>query len=299
MPKISQYADGSPGVSTDEVVIRRGTANYRLPLSQLGSTGLPTGHMFGLTMSNNAGDATNDIDIAAGKCRSDDDTTDIVLASALTKQLDAVWAVGTNQGMRASGAAIANTTYHIFLIKRPDTGVVDIAADTSATGANLAANTNVAYTKKRRIGSIIRESAAIVGFVQDGDRFERKVPIAVTGSPFTNPGTAAVTRTLNVPVGIRVEAMISAIGGADAAADEPTAIFFSDLSQTDTAASAATGAFNTNIYNSAAVSNRVGLDLRVMTNTSAQIRSRLAVSGVTTVLYMTTHGWIDTRNRLA
>lgn len=35
MPKISQYPDGSPGLSTDEVVIRRGASDYRLPLSQV------------------------------------------------------------------------------------------------------------------------------------------------------------------------------------------------------------------------------------------------------------------------
>src|SRR5438034_605964 len=77
----------------------------------------------------------------------------IPLTTALVKQLDAVWAVGTNAGMRASGAAIANTTYHIFAILRPDTGVVDVAADTSATGANIAANTNAAYTKMQCLGS--------------------------------------------------------------------------------------------------------------------------------------------------
>src|ERR1043166_4206610 len=162
------------------------------------------GTLFGLTLSNNAGDATNDIDIAVGYCASNDaliaNYALIGLTTALTKQLDATWVVGTNQGMRASGAAIANTTYHIFAILRPDTGVVDIAADTSVTGANVAANTNAAYTKIRRIGSILREAGAIVGFVQDGNWFMRKTAILDVNA--VNPGTAAVTRTLTgVPLG--------------------------------------------------------------------------------------------------
>jgi hypothetical protein len=116
----------------------------------------PTGHLYGLTLSNNGSDATNDIDIAAGTARDSTDSYNIILASALTKQLDAAWAVGTNQGMLATGVAVTDTTYYIFVIKRSDTGVVDVAADTSSTGANIATNTNAAYTIVRQIGYVIR-----------------------------------------------------------------------------------------------------------------------------------------------
>src|SRR5438046_403576 len=66
-------------------------------------TGLPAGHIFGLGMSN-AADANNDITVAAGKCRSEDDTEDLVLAAPITKQLDAGWAVGNNAGGLNTGA---------------------------------------------------------------------------------------------------------------------------------------------------------------------------------------------------
>ena len=46
---------------------------------------LPPGTLFGLTLSNNATDATNDIDIATGKARDGDDSANLVLASALTR----------------------------------------------------------------------------------------------------------------------------------------------------------------------------------------------------------------------
>ena len=92
---------------------------------------LPKNYITGLTLSNNASDATNDIDIAAGKARDATDTEGMVLASALTKQIDAAWAVGTNAGMLDTGA-VGNNTYHLFLIKRSDTGVVDVLASLSA-----------------------------------------------------------------------------------------------------------------------------------------------------------------------
>lgn len=88
---------------------------------------MPRSYLAGLGLANNASDATNDIDIAVGAARDSTNAEDIALASALTKQLDATWVVGTNQGMR-DGGTIANASYHLFLIKRSDTDVVDVLA---------------------------------------------------------------------------------------------------------------------------------------------------------------------------
>src|SRR3989338_8425959 len=114
----------------------------------------------GVTLSNNGADATNDLDVAVGAASSQDavitDRTLMSLTTAITKQLDAAWAVGTNQGGRMSPAAIANTTYHVHLIKRVDTGVVDVGLDVSATAPTLPTS----YTKFRRIGSILPQGGA-------------------------------------------------------------------------------------------------------------------------------------------
>lgn len=250
---------------------------------------LPTGSLFGLTLANNGTDAVNDIDIATGSARDSTDVDNIVLSSALTKQLDAAWAVGNNAGMRATGVAIANTTYHIFLIKRPDTGVVDIAADTSASGANIAANTNAAYTELKRIGSILREGGAIVGFTQDGDRFRRKT--AVQDVSATNPGTSAVTRTLSVPTGIVVWADI-AYQIANATSSAILALFTA-LDETDRAA--ASTDFNAAASNG--TERRNTATMLVKTNASAQIRTRLGTSGASDIFQINTFGWIDRRGR--
>jgi hypothetical protein len=244
----------------------------------------------GCFMSNSGGDPTNDIDVSVGARFSDDaafaSRTWISLASALTKQLDAAWAVGTNQGMRATGAAIANGTYHIFLIMRPDTGVVDIAADTSATGANIPANTNSAYTKKWRIGSILRESATIIPFVQDQTYFRRKATILDVSA--VNPGTSAVTRTLSVPLGLNIFANIN---GSIASAGSGGVAYLSDLAVNDEAASATAAPLAT-VGAGAATQNAMWNGL-IRTNTSGQIRSRLNASGADTTLLIATLGWVD------
>lgn len=249
------------------------------------------GMIGGLTLSNNAGDATNDIDIAAGGATDKDNNYYMNLAAAITgKQLDAVWAVGSNAGMRASGAAIANGTYHIFLIARPDTGVVDIAADTSVTGANIAANTNAAYTRVRRIGSILREGGSIVGFVQNGDLFERKTRAADVNA--TNPGAAAVTRTLSVPNGISVTAWVMALIFNGTTGNE--SCYLSALDATDS------GPDRTTTFSLAVggtLSSWTAGDFYIRTNTASQIRSRMETGGASDVLRMSTKGWIDTRGR--
>ena len=81
------------------------------------------GAISGRTLNNNGSDATNDIDIATAFTAADGDGCPLILTSGLAKRLDAAWAVGTNQGGFDTGS-IANTTYHLWLIRRADSGVV-------------------------------------------------------------------------------------------------------------------------------------------------------------------------------
>jgi hypothetical protein len=115
----------------------------------------PAGHLYGLTLSNNGSDAANDIDIAVGSAASDAASSVMMtLASALTKRLDAGWAVGTNQGGLDTGA-VGNNIYYVWEIQRSDTGVVDALFSLSSTAPTMPAN----YDRKRVIGSFARVSA--------------------------------------------------------------------------------------------------------------------------------------------
>jgi hypothetical protein len=239
----------------------------------------------GCFLSNNGSDATNDIDVTVGARFSDDAAFAsrhyMSLTTALTKQLDAAWAVGTNAGMRDTGS-IANGTWHIFLIMRPDTGVVDVLASTSATSPTMPAS----YTKKWRIGSILRESATIIPFTQDLDYFLRTAPaldVNLTGSNF---GTSAISRTLSVPTGIRVHAFGTFFHNDTT---QSTYMLLSDLGANDDAATTTSGRLieggPTTVGGAAA--------FRIRTNTSGQIRSRAAVTSAGTNFYLATEGWID------
>lgn len=257
--------------------------------SSLSTSQFYNNYLTGLKLSNNATDATNDIDIAVGQAANSTNTVIMSLSSAITKRLDAAWAVGTNAGGLDTGT-IADTTYHIYLIRRTDTGVVDAIFSTSASSPTLPTN----YTQYRRIGSIVRTGAAIKTFIQDGDDFRWMVPVQDVS--VSNPGTAAVTRTLTVPIGIRVKANISVSGSSNTGgADNPNGIFVSDLSITDTAAS--TTVFTQFVYSGAAAVNRAGSVMDVYTNTSGQVRSRLQTSTVNVGFAINTHGWTDTRGR--
>ena len=277
--------------ATDTAVLYAdtGAAWTQVALGTLSATFAET--LTGLGLTNSAGDLTNDIDCAVGAASSEDaviaNRVLMSLTSALTKQLDVAWAVGTNQGGRMSAAGIANTTYHIHLIRRTDTGVVDVGFDTSATAPTLPAN----YTRSRRIGAIIRSAGAILGFVQDADLFQLNTPVLDVDA--NNPGTGAVTRTLTVPIGIQVIARLN--GYATSTIATTTVILLSDLAIPDVAASSTVAPLGQLAIYAGANVDAVQVDIR--TNTSGQIRSRFEQSDASTSLRLATTGWFDRRGR--
>ncbi len=248
---------------------------------------LPRAYLAGCTLSNNGTDATNDIDIAVGECRDSTIAVNITVA-AMTKQLDANWSPGTNLGMRYSGAAIANTTYHIWAVSKAD-GTQDIYATPTASASTASAALTLlqaesggsSYVYARRIGSILRESAAIVSFTQVGDRIVRTTPTRDVNN--ATPGTSANTGTLSVPLGITVVAQVNVYKAAGG-------VYVSPLVATD-AATSTTDTPLMSVYDS--TNNNAGF-MEVLTNTSGQMRYR---SDTNATVIVVTLGWIDRRGR--
>jgi hypothetical protein len=208
----------------------------------------------------------------------------MALASAYTKTTSA-WAVGTASGALDTGTIANSTWYHVHLIKRTDTGVVDVLISLSPTAPTLPTN----YALFRRIGSMLTNgSAQWIKFIQDGDRFVWDVP--ATDATVTNPGTTAVLRALTVPSGINTFAAFHArcylttAGGA-------VATIFTDPAQTDTAPDF------TNSQQIGNTSLSPFSNIQIRTNTSRQIRIRSNFSDATTNLIVVTDGWIDARGR--
>lgn len=108
--------------------------------------------MSGLVQSNAAVDLVNDIQITKGQATDLSTNVSLILPASIVKRLDAVWAVGTNQGGLDTGV-VANADYYLWLIKRIDTGVVDVLFSLSSTAPTMPAN----YTAKRLIGWVQRQ----------------------------------------------------------------------------------------------------------------------------------------------
>lgn len=95
----------------------------------------------GLGVTINVTDANNDLDIAAGvTCSNASPWRLIELVNPFTKRLDANWSVGTNQGGLDTGSKANSTAYFVHVIRRSDTGVVDVLLSASATAPTMPTN---------------------------------------------------------------------------------------------------------------------------------------------------------------
>lgn len=243
----------------------------------------PLGQIFGLTMS--APGASAIMTVAVGNAV-DNTLGNLMTLLASTGKTTAAWAVGTGNGGLDTGAIATATWYHFFLIQRLDTGVVDVLFSLSPTTPTMPAN----YTVKRRIGAGKTDgSSQWIAFVQDGDYFRWKASVADVNT--ANPGTAAVLAPLSVPTGVNTRAfgdllMNDGIGN--------NAVLLSDPAANDEAPT--TLGPLTFVYQPTGT-NGIPFDIR--TNTSAQIRYRLASSNAGITIRLTTFGWIDTRGKNA
>lgn len=252
------------------------------------SGGTPRGYIDGCITSNGTDDE-HDIDFAAGVCRDDSNTDDMVL-SAITKQIDAAWSVGDNAGGLDTGSVTTDTWYHLWVIKRSDTGVVDALFSTSATSPTMPTN----YDKKRRIGAVLTDgSSNIIAYLQVGDRFYWDSP--VQDYVADNPGTAAITITLTVPTGIKV-IPLTAFQTRDDSPATTTYVIVSDPDLPDTSPSS-----TVNTYRVASVSCDADsvYNIAEHTNTSGQIRFHYSNSDAGVKASAATRGWIDPRGRNA
>jgi hypothetical protein len=253
-------------------------------VSDIVSLGIIRGFLNGFSPST-AGSSTT-LTVGAGQATDSTQSTYLSLASAIAKTT-AAWSVGTAQGGLDTGAIANNTTYHWYVIRRPDTGVVDVIFSTSAASPTLPAN----YTQYRYLFPMrTNGSAQWVGFTYDNNLGLFRLSASVLDVNTTNPGTSAVTATLaSIPTGINVGAYFN-YGAYDPTNANSVAIYFSDLAANDEAVS--TSAAPLASSNSVATSSVAGLGNQVIrTNTSSQIRYRINVAGATVVVRIATLGW--------
>jgi len=250
------------------------------------SGSMPRGHIWGLIMSN-AADTANDITIATGEARNEANTGDMILDSAITKQIDAAWAVGTNAGGLNTGAVADNTWYEVHLIKRVDTNVVDVMFTTTANRTTLPTN----YTLSRRIGWVRRATGTLLQFTQVENHFTLTTPVNDVSATATATATA---RTLTSPPSTIARFRASCLGNTSVNA--ANAIVFSEIVETDTAPTTTNG-FNSIGSGDFAIQGAGHFELRV--SSTSTIRDR-AITATGTMAYdISTFGWIDNRTRFS
>lgn len=150
--------------------------------------------IYGLEISNDT-DADHDIQVAVGSAIDSTFALKLELSSAITKQIDAAWAVGDNAGGLDTGSVAADTWYYIWLIKKDSDGTIDALFSLSATTPTMPSG----YTYKRRVrGAILTNgSADILGFQQYEDTFIFNTRQADFGN--NSPGTSKANATMSVP----------------------------------------------------------------------------------------------------
>lgn len=247
------------------------------------------GYLDGLICSNDAVAPLTKIVIAAGVCVDSTATVVMRLTSALTKQYDAnAWVVGNNKGNFTASTA-GSLSIHLFLIRKDSDGTIDAGFDTSLTAANRPSG----WTYFRRIASFLKSNAtSLYPFHQYGDEFWYDLPIKDVDAD--NQGTAAVTRGLSVPAGVKmcVFCNLYLFNGTSAVING----YLSSLDAQDVQASGGTAAVAplASIRTSTATAMA---PWRGWTDTSGQIRTRIDASAAGDKLKIATLGFLDLRGR--
>ena len=249
-------------------------------------------YLAGCTLSTAGGSAT--MSIAAGAAT--DSTNTYLMQLAATSKTTSAFAPGAGNGGKLSAGAVSNNTwYKWWVIRRADTGVVEVGFDEGAT-PTLPTN----YTQYRYIGSAkTNGSAQWTSFTQNGDEFWLAAPVQTAAST-VNPGTASVSHTVETPLGVVTRAILNASLAVSATAATDSIAYIRPLTATDSVPTTST-APGAQLVATKPASNAVApsCQLQIMTNTSSQIGARLSASDAQTALYIRTEGWIDTRGQTA
>lgn len=287
--QITSYSTGTGALVMNILQVAGSGTKTAWVISQ--SAAAPTqvlpGYLFGMTMSTAGSSAT--MSISSGVA-SDSAGAQSMTLPAIAKTTSA-WAVGTAAGGLDTGAIANSTWYHFYVIRRPDTGVVDVVFSTNATTPTLPAN----YTQYRYIGSgLTNGSAQWASFSQNGDEF-LWLSSVLDANGVTPNSTTAQLLTISVPPGVKVNALLNATIGGGGTVNNQMLISSPDVTDAGVSLTGAPLWSGPTAYNIG--NGSFAAPANVRTNTSAQIRYRLLVASAATTVYIATLGYINRRGR--
>lgn len=159
-----------------------------------------------ITIANNSTDADHDIDFGAGVMQFDDGTGQAA-TSALTKQFDATFALGTNAGGMVSGESIpASSFVYVYAISTADGSLTDIIGTTTKDGSTISGDSVVSansLTKKQYLGAIPTDASNNIRagkWYVSKDEYEFNLSSIITSLTKTAPLATTLTNiTLTAP----------------------------------------------------------------------------------------------------
>jgi hypothetical protein len=277
---------GGTNISTlvgDTAVVRGEAAGVVRCIAYNRAAGAPFSRdaIAGFTYSTPGGNTT--VTIGPGQAADSTNSLLMTVGTAYTKTL-AAWTVGTgNGGLDVTGSVPASTKCYLYIIQRPDTGVVDYCWSANNTTPNLTSgNIPSNYAFYRRIGwGYTDGSGNILQLTsQNGDCWY--------GTPITDfngaGSTTAVLLTTSLPLGFKVRGYFMGINNNGGYVG-----YASDPANSDIAPNLVLGGTANYGGNAASISNFV-----CWTNTSAQIRHRESAAGNFSIL---TLGCFDPRGQ--
>jgi len=233
-------------------------------------------YLAGLALSTAGGSTT--MSIAAGQAV--DSTNTVAMNIAAFTKTTASWTLGSAGGGLDTGSTggAASTWYYWYVIRRPDTGVVDLIFSLSSSAPTLPAN----YTQYRYIGAgFLDGSKNWTAFTQMGREFWWSTPVL----DFNGSGSAtAALLSCSIPHGRKMKGFFNLSQTSNANSE----IYISDPSNADLAPSNTTAPISS--YSAAGTGITVTGFASCWTNTSGQIRHREASTPTT---YICTLGWLD------
>lgn len=248
------------------------------------------GSVYGFEIAQ-AADADHDLTISPGGCPA----KNIFMDTAITKRLDGAFAAGDTNGGLSDGASdtpAADTTYHIHSIRLDATNVLDVYFDVDKDAANLPAG----YSHMCRITSMYTDSSANwIDFTNSGDEFRLDIPPSNVDN--NNPGTSAITPTLDVPIDIQVLAHLTVSMRESGAAGTQRSLLVTSMDQTDS--SAGPTLYTLRVDPESSGNESAQSTDKLLTDTLGRFRHRSGSSAASYTVTYFLSGWTDHRRGLS
>jgi hypothetical protein len=261
------------------------------------------GALYGGLCNQDVGDTQHDLKFEWVSARGANDLANIYIpkGSSLTKQIDAPWTEGNNQGGFPSGISLSpNTWYHCFYIAKED-GTTDSGVDSSITATNLLADAT-GYVDYIRTESFRADASSnitdyIMYILPGKQRLTRWITPpndlhrGDVGSSYPSIGSIQ-TLPLTVPPNVNVEAkfLVALTQGTSGATALVDFSFWSPYQTTPSGYSNFVGTSDTQPRLLAS------MDFYKMTDTNRQIKWKVDAAlntWMNSTLKVRTYGWVE------